>query len=198
MVTVTQRATLLKPGIKELPSKGRLSWEALKEEEKVMSNTTWLAIFMVAAVVFYLNSRKKKLPEPPSAKRDNSSPTPSSDVPDGQYLAKYVGEQAEGQERIIISLEITDGKFKGAVVSMVFLGAVAERVLKEATGGFVSRLAAEDIELAHKLSLNITGHTDHSFLLRTKESKVVSVYTYNEAKIKTFMNKLAKDPSFNG
>lgn len=163
-----------------------------------MSNTTWVAVFIVAAVVFYLNNRKKKRSVPPSAKRDHLSPTPSSDVPDGQYLAKYVGEQADGQERIIISLEITDGEFKEVVVPMVFGGAAAKRVLKDATGDFVSRLAYEEVSLASKLEDNLRGDADHSFLVRSKDGKAVSVYTYNDEKVNTFMNRLAKDPSFKG
>jgi hypothetical protein len=164
-----------------------------------MSNTTWIGLFVVAVVVFYLNSRKKKRGTPPAAQREPVSVTPSSDVPDGQYLAKYLGEQADGLERIILSLEITEGELKGTTVPMVFENAAAKQALKDMPDSHLrAQLANEDVSLAQKLENNILGHDDRSFLIRTKEGKAVSVYTYDDAKIKTFMNKLAKDPSFRG
>ncbi|MFC1832428.1 hypothetical protein ACFL0S_10470 [Thermodesulfobacteriota bacterium] len=163
-----------------------------------MNNSTWIAIFVVAVVVLYLNDRRKKKTVPPAAKRESISSAPTSDVPDGQYLVKYIGEKAEGMDRIILSLEINNGELKGTVVPMVFAGAPAKRVLKLAKSGFISRLAFEEAGQANKLEENLIGDTNRSFLIRTKEGKAVSVYAYNEEKIKTFTNKLEKDGTFKG
>jgi hypothetical protein len=163
-----------------------------------MSNITWIAIFIVAVIVFTLRKRPKKKSAKSPSKPPSKTTHATGDIPDGQYLVKYVDESSEGETKIIIGLEVTEGELKGAEVPMIFENAAAKRVLKDATGGFVSRLAFEEVALANKLEDNIRGDADHSFLIRTKGGKAVSVYTYNDEKIKTFMNKLAKDPSFIG
>lgn len=159
-----------------------------------MSNTTWIALFFVAVIMFLTSQRKKNKATSELPKTIHTTGT----LPDGQYLAKYVDEQAEGESRIIIILEITDGEHKGTKVPMIFENAAAKRVLKEANGGFVSRLAGEEVTLASKLEDNVVYNAEHSFLIRTQESKAVGTYKYNDEKINAFMNKLAKDPSYRG
>lgn len=159
-----------------------------------MSNTTWIALFFVAAIMFLTSQRKKKkeaTSEPPKTTLTTGT------LPDGQYLAKYVDEQAEGDSRIII-LEITDGEHEGTKVPMIFENAAAQNVLKKVNGGFENRLAGEEVALARKLEDNIVEDAEHSFVIRTQDNKAVSIYKYSDEKNHTFMNKLAKDPSFRG
>lgn len=163
-----------------------------------MSNTTWIALFIVAVVVFVFNNRtNKKVAATPKQTPLKITPN-TGNVPDGQYLARYVDEQADGEHRILIILEITEGEFKGTKIPLIFEDAAAKRVLKGATGDFISRLAYEGVGLASKLEGNVPDNADHSFLVRTQDGKVVSVYKYNDETINTFLNKLEKDPSFKG
>ena len=163
-----------------------------------MKNTTWIALFIVAVIVFVLSKRTNKKTAAIPRQTPSKTTHNTGNVPDGQYLARYVDEQADGEQRILIILEITEGEFKGTKIPLIFEGAAAKRVLKGATGDFISRLAYEGVGLASKLEGNVPDNADHSFLVRTQDGKVVSVYKYNDETINTFLNKLEKDPSFKG
>ena len=163
-----------------------------------MSNTTWIALFIVAVVVFVINKRTKEKAAAIPRQTPSKTIHTTGNVPDGQYLARYVDEQVDGEQRILIILEITEGEFKGTKIPLLFEDAAAKRVLEETTGDFISRFAYEGVGLASKLEDNIPEDAEHSFLVKTQDNKVASVYKYNDEKINTFLNKLVEDPSFKG
>ena len=109
-------------------------------------------------------------------------------VPDGQFLVRYIEEKKCAGDIILVIFEITGGEHIGTAIPMFFRGKEAALVLREATGYFVSRLAGEEVGMAMKLEDNIRHKED--FLVRVADGEVVSVYIYNESKIRTFKNKL--------